>query len=156
MSTESPDAGTAVVPANVEKILELIPWASEEEAVDRIALRVLDAKTVKDALSPPEESIGLRRTMVGKQFRIDKVAWLPSSIQTQPLGRYALIEGVTKDGEIVVGTIGSQNVMLQLAKVADLGGFPVWVTLHEVQSKSNPDRKPLWLQFAGDNTDEPF
>ena len=94
--------------------------------------------------------------MVGKQFRIDKVAWLPSSIQTQPLGRYALIEGVTKDGEIVVGTIGSQNVILQLAKVADLGGFPVWVTLREVQSKSNPDRKPLWLQFAGDNTDEPF
>ncbi|HEY1198763.1 MAG TPA: hypothetical protein VGG32_08575 [Thermoplasmata archaeon] len=149
-------AGTAVVPSNVEKALDLIPWASEDEAVERIALRVLDAKSVREALSLPEESIGLRRTMVDKQFRIDSVSWLPSTIENQPFGRYALIEGVTKDGEVVVGTIGGLNVMLQLAKVVQYGGLPVWVTLRQVQSKSNPDRKPLWLQFAGDGTDEPF
>ena len=129
---------------------------SEDEAIERIALRVLDAKSVKEALTLPEDSLGLRNTMLDKTFQILTVAWLPSSQPKQPLGRYALIEAVTTDGEKIVGTIGGYNVMLQLARVAELGGFPVWVTLRQTISKSNPDRKPLWLQFAGDAGSDPF
>lgn len=144
------------LPANVTSALESIPWATEDDAQIRIALSILEAETPEEALTPPETKLGLRHKWVGKVFRILSASWVESTIEGQPLGRYLFCECATTDGEPFSGTIGGLNVMMQLARISELGGFPVTVRLEQVVSTTHPDRKALWLVRVGGKRGEEF
>lgn len=145
-----------IVPATIDHLpekakvaIESVPWASDDDAAIRIALAIFDAETPEEVLTPPENKLGLSRKYVGKSLTFHDVTWLPSTIEGQPLGRYALVTVSDDTGELFPGTIGGLNVMLQLAAINEMGGFPFKAELVQMQSQSNPDRKPLWLKMAG-------
>jgi hypothetical protein len=126
------------------KWMEGVPLAQEDEDVqEQIALRIMQAETVDDLLTPSTAE-GLR-DWVDKPIVIHD-ARLRKSNLPDGVGAYLVLDiEDAKDGKHYVATTGAINVMAQIIKAHNQGWLPMSCKVIEVVSNSDPSRKPQWL-----------
>ncbi len=114
----------------------LVFGTDDPQAVaERIALRDLQA-------SSPEELFGVRELVAGKDFvekpfSLVSVEWAESTLEASDLPFFAILHGVTYDGEMVTIGVGAKAVMRKAAKADTEGWLPQWVRI--VRGKKTSD-----------------
>lgn len=104
-----------------------IKLQSPDEVRQRMAMSLLDATTIDDILS--ENSTSSWQDHEGKPFLIRDVSYSPST-KRGGLGFYAIVDAIDMENDKpTVLTSGSENVVLQVAKLKQVGGLDVPVML---------------------------
>jgi len=116
----------APIPAEVaERVRQLaaaIP-GDDGSGAERIVTQLLDAQTIDDLNAPWEGTSG--RNMAGKRLAIRGVTQRPSQF-SDGAGIFLVADAVdAKTGEPAVFTTSALSVVIQLARVHQLGLFPV-------------------------------
>jgi len=116
----------APIPAEVaERVRQLaaaIP-GDDGSGAERIVTQLLDAQTIDDLNAPWEGTSG--RNLAGKRLAIRGVTQRPSQF-SDGAGIFLVADAVdAKSGEPAVFTTSALSVVIQLARVHQLGLFPV-------------------------------
>ena len=125
---------------------------SPEEIQARIAEQLLLATTVDDLLAEsPNTGWGQHE---GRSVLVRNVSYAPSTKKSR-LGFYAIVNAVDVDtNEPLLLTSGSENVVMQLAKLTQLGKLDVPVKL---SAGTTADGNPVHRLVKGDTgTNAPF
>lgn len=112
----------------LEKFFGDIETTSVEGTPEEIALRIVEdifqAETVEDVLSGG--ALMAWENYLDTPFRIQDVHFNKSDYEVgTPV--YAIVSANDQEGEQVMLSSGSLNVVSQLRRIQQLNGFPVWV-----------------------------
>ena len=97
------------------------------EVAARIERQDLEATSIEQLLGSSEMVAG--KDFVDKPFQVQRVEWQLSDIDSAALPFYAVLHGVTYEGEAVVIGVGARSVVRKAAKVEHEGWLPVWVKI---------------------------
>lgn len=145
---EAPPTDLAVVsPAGRELMAALdIRFADPEEVQLEIAGRLATAQTPEE-LFGDTGPLGLRQHL-GRPFYVKQVRYLPGRFEAG-LGFYALITGEdAATGEPLAFTSGATNVLIQLARAAQMGWLDKPVTAEQTEQPTANGYHPYRLRFA--------
>lgn len=120
--------------------------ADPAEVAARIAARDLNAQSLDELLGGGSDAIS-GKFYVNKPFQVTSVEWQLSDIEGEGLPFYAVIHGVSLDGEVLVITCGATSVVRKLAVMASNEWLPAWVKIVKGQ-KTASGYEPLDLVKA--------
>jgi len=120
--------------------------ANPEETARRIAERDLNAQSLDELLGGSSETIS-GRNYLNKPFQVNSVEWQASEIEGEGLPFYAVIHGISLDGEVLVITCGATSVVRKLAVMQSNSWLPAWVKITK-GSKTAGGYEPLDLVKA--------
>ena len=123
-----------------------------EEVAQRIRDRELAAQSLGELLSGGEVISG--KNHVNKPFELRVVEYQPSDIEGEGLPLYAVLHGVSPDGERLVITCGAEGVVRKAAIIAARGWLPAWVKI-ALGKETAKGYKPLDL-VAAPESERPF
>lgn len=150
---ETYDTGTELevfqtTPEAVRRMLETIKddAVADPQAVSLdIVERILKAKNVREALTPPQTVAA--RDVLERPLVITGVHWNESDF-TEGFSAYAVLEATDpKTEEELVVTCGGRNVMAQLYMISQFEGFPVRARFGESGRQTARGYRPLWLHY---------
>lgn len=131
----------------LETTLDRLPAMDMTDAVERSLERTLNATTAEDVLADPE-SQGLA-DLVGKTFWLQGVLGCLESTKKSGPSRYLVLDCADDEtGMRFTATTGSLFAMARILKLWELGALPRRVRAVELESRSNPDQKSLWVVDA--------
>jgi len=108
--------------ARVQEAVKTIP-GDDGSGAERIVTQLLDATTIDDLNAPWEGTSG--RNLNGKRLTIRGVTQRPSTFE-DGTGIFLVADAVdAKTGETCVFTTSAISVVIQLARVHQMGMFPV-------------------------------
>jgi len=117
---------------------------STEIQID-MAMRILEAATLEEALKPLETESG--KTYVDKPFTLLDVSWRRSSIAGGKTQRYAIMHGVAAGGEKVTITSGAIQVMVGLLKIQNLEALPCRIVIRQADTPSASGGRANWIEL---------
>ena len=107
---------------------KLVIGAGEpSEVAARIERQDLEATSAEQLFGSSEMVAG--KDFTDKPFRFERVEWQLSDIEGAGLPFYAVLHGVTYEGEVVVIGVGARSVVRKAAKADAEGWLPVWVKI---------------------------
>jgi len=122
VADNTPAPISAEVAERVRVLAEGIP-GDDGNGAERIVTQLLDAQTIDDLNAPWEGTSG--RNLAGKRLAIRGVTKRPSQF-SDGAGIFLVADAVdAKSGEPAVFTTSALSVVIQLARVHQLGLFPV-------------------------------
>jgi len=110
-----------------------------------IAMRILEAETLEDALRPLSTESG--KEYVNRPFTVLDVRWRRSSLPGGKTQRYALIEGVDAKGEKVTITSGAIQVMVALLKIQNLDALPCRIVIRQSDTPTASGGRANWVEL---------
>ncbi len=97
------------------------------EVAARIERQDLEATSIDQLLGASEMVAG--KDFVDKPFQLQRIEWQLSEIDAASLPFYAVLHGVTYDGEAVIIGVGARSVVRKAAKIDHEGWLPAWVKI---------------------------
>lgn len=142
---ESPVAIRPELLAAVEMMLDAVPEAGGD-AFESIIGNLVSATDVRD-LDAPWRTAGMRE-IVNQRIRIDGIRKSPSDFKGG-IPWFLLVDGAfVETGEIFTVTTGAASIVVQLAKAAQLGGFPLVCIPRESSKPSANGYYPMHLEMV--------
>lgn len=137
----------------IPSFLTELPWAqSDDDAVQDIVARILQAQTVEDVLAR-SETVEFEQ-LSGVVIIVHGFKMLPSLLE-KGVGAYAVIDFTYDKGDThQITTTSSLGVLAQLATTYRLSGFPLRAAVLEIDTGKNGKNNPMYLAPASDATFE--
>lgn len=128
----------------IPAFLTSLPWAADDdEAINDIIAGILGAPTIDAALTRP--STVPFEDFMGTTFQIVDFKMRGSDLE-EGIGAYAIMAVVrATDHAEMTTTTSALGVLAQLARIHAEDGFPIWVTLQEVEQNKKGRNNPLYL-----------
>lgn len=121
---------------------------ADQTSIDIIA-KILQATDAAAVLG--REDVLHARDYLGRPFKLIGVKFNKSEYDGAGPQFYALLDGVTADGEPLKITCGAKNVIAQAWKLLDLEALPISVELKQSEKATAAGFKVMWLEGAGDD-----
>lgn len=119
--------------------------ASPEDAAREIMMRIMEAKSVEDALS--NQSIDGWQDYIGQPVILESMKLNSSTFEEGPACYGVFSITVCATGERKIVTCGATNVLAQAIVIGELGGYPVRVRLVESGRVTVNGFRPCWLEM---------
>lgn len=147
-TADEPTTDLAVVSKAGRELMDTldIRFADPEQVALEIAGRLALAQTPEELFSDTGP-LGLRNHL-GRAFYVTNVQWMPGRYEGG-LGFYALISARdAKTDEPLAFTSGSTNVVIQLARAAQMGWFDKPVVAEQTEQPTANGYHPYRLVFS--------
>ena len=139
----APAGGLATFPvlAEVERWLTepgyVIPWPEVDPAAAAAAINA-SILAGEDPLAPMATDKSDRDALVGISWQLRSVEFRPSEEDSgaEPGGAYAILKGVTQDGEVITLVTGATKVLARAMAVVKRGKLGSWVMLTRSADKT--------------------
>ena len=137
-ASSAPAPISAEAAERVRQLAGAIP-GDDGNGAERIVTQLLDAQTIDDLNAPWEGTSG--RNLAGKRLAIRRVTQRPSQF-SDGAGIFLVADAVDANtGEPAVFTTSALSVVIQLARVHQLGLFPV---IAEVEVAERPTERGFY------------
>lgn len=134
-----------VTSTEVEKFLTAVMDQSVDDPAavsTAIVASILQAKSVDEVLN--RQNTVDASSVVGQRLAIRGARWMRSDLQEGP-GFYALIDAANDDGEPLLITCGSRNVMAQVYRLIELNALPCYAAIEESERATAAGYHPMSL-----------